>query len=221
MISPERLDAMQNGWVRLLDRFGVAPADAYPTFDLLVAAYTAPERHYHTLEHLGEMFRVAGRLAAHTDDPVAVQLAIWFHDVVYDPRAKDSEARSADLAISALASLGLPSKTIEKVARLVRATAHLVGSYPPPDRDTAVLLDADLAILGGSEERYRRYASDIRREYAFVSDADYCAGRAKVLRMFLARPRLFLHDVLVEEGEERARANLTAELATLEERGAG
>ncbi|HVL11359.1 MAG TPA: hypothetical protein VM529_02255, partial [Gemmata sp.] len=94
MISPERLDAMQGQWVRLLAPFGVAPAAAYPPFDALVAAYSAPGRHHHTLEHLAEMFRVAGRLAPQTDDPAAVQLAIWFHDAVYDPRAKDNEARS-------------------------------------------------------------------------------------------------------------------------------
>ncbi|MCE9564336.1 MAG: hypothetical protein K8U57_20050 [Planctomycetes bacterium] len=215
MISPERLDSMQGGWVRLLERFGVTPAEAYPPFDELVAAYTAPDRHYHNLEHLAEMFRVAGRLAAHTEDPAAVQLAIWFHDAVYDPRAKDSEARSADLASKLLGNVGVPTATIEKVARLVRATAHLLPTEPIADGDTAVLLDADLAILGASEERYRRYAADIRREYAFVPDADYRAGRAGVLKKFLARPRIFLHQVLVDEGEERARANLSAELLEL------
>ncbi len=206
---------MQFSWVKLLERFGVTPVDAYPSFDMLVAAYSGPDRHYHNLEHLAEMLRVAGRLAAHTEDPVAVQLAIWFHDVVYDPRAKDSEARSADLAIETLFPLGVPATTIEKVARLVRATAHLLATDPPADKDTAVLLDADLAILGASEERYRRYALDIRREYAFVPQSDYRMGRAMVLKRFLDRPRIFLHDVMVEEGEEGARANLTAELAQL------
>jgi len=215
MISPERLESMQGGWVRLLDRFGVTPAEAYPPFDALVAAYTAPDRHYHNLEHLGEMFRVAGRLAAHTEDAVAVQLAIWFHDAVYDPRAKDSEARSADLATNLLGSVGIAPAIIEKVARLVLATAHLLATEPPTDRDVAVLLDADLAILGASEERYRRYAADIRREYAFVPEADYRTGRAGVLKKFLARSRIFLHQVMVDEGEERARTNLTAELREL------
>jgi predicted metal-dependent HD superfamily phosphohydrolase len=154
MISPERLESMQAGWVRLLERFGVAPAAAYPPFDALVVAYGAPERHYHNLEHLGEMFRVAGRLAAQTDDPLAVQLAVWFHDAVYDPRAKDNEARSAVLATVTLDALGVPAATIDRVARLVNATAHLASAEPPADRDTAVLLDADLAILGAAEERY-------------------------------------------------------------------
>ena len=71
-----------------------------------------------------------------------------------------------------------------------------------------VLLDADLAILGASEDRYARYARDIRAEYAWVPDADYRAGRSRVLQHFLALPRIYFTDVMFEEGEQRARANL-------------
>jgi predicted metal-dependent HD superfamily phosphohydrolase len=215
MLSPERLDALQRDWVRLLGDYGVTPADAYPVFDRLVAAHSEPHRHYHTLEHLAEVFRVVGRLAAHAEDIRAVRLAVWFHDAVYDPRAADSEARSADLAVVLLTGLGVPADTVAKVERLVNATAHLVSAAPPTDPDAVVLLDADLAILGASEDRYRRYAADVRREYAFVPDADYRAGRAAVLRAFLARPRIFRLPVMFEEGEHRARANLGAELADL------
>jgi predicted metal-dependent HD superfamily phosphohydrolase len=215
MVSPERLAALQLAWVKLLEGYGASPADAYPVFDQLVVAYSAPERHYHNLEHLAEMFRVADRLSAHADDPAAVRLAIWFHDAVYDPRAKDNERRSGELAAEQLGRLGVPAATVERVVRLVNVTAHLASADPPADRDAAVLLDADLAILGAAEERYRRYAADVRKEYAFVPEADYRAGRSAVLRQFLARPRIFVHPVTFEEGEARARANLTAELASL------
>jgi predicted metal-dependent HD superfamily phosphohydrolase len=215
MISPERLDALQTDWVRLLERYRIPAAEAYPPFDLLVAAYSAPERHYHNLEHLGEMFRIVGRLAAEADDPVALRLAVWFHDAVYDPRADDNEVRSGELAVDLLGPLGVPAVVIERVVRLVRATAHLSNPDPPGDRDTVLLVDADLAILGAGEDRYRRYAADIRKEYGFLPDREYRAGRAAVLRRFLTRPQIFRHPVLAAEGEERARANLTAELREL------
>lgn len=214
MFWPERLESMQVAWTRLLERYGVAAANAYPVFDVLVAAYTAPERHYHNLEHLHEMFRVAGRLAPNTDEPAAVQLAIWFHDAVYDSRGNDNEARSGELAVDLLGPIGVPASTIERVVRLIRATAHGANAQPP-DRDTATLLDADLAILGAAEERYERYALDIRREYAWVPDSDYRRGRAAVLSHFLARPRIYFHQLMIEEGETRARQNMNAELARL------
>ncbi|MBA4063602.1 MAG: hypothetical protein C0501_07795 [Isosphaera sp.] len=215
MISPERLESMQKDWVRLLERYNVSAADAYPAFDVLAAAYSAPDRYYHNLEHLTDVFRVLGRLAPGVADPPALQLAAWFHDAVYDPRARDNEARSGELAVDLLGPVGVPASVLVRVVRLVRATAHLSTAEPPGDRDTAALLDADLAILGAAEDRYRRYAADIRREYAFLPDADYRAGRRAVLERFLARPRLFAHQVVFEEGEARAKANLAAELKEL------
>jgi predicted metal-dependent HD superfamily phosphohydrolase len=212
MIAPERLAPLQTGWMQLLARHDVAPDAAYPTFDRLVELYSAPERFYHNLEHIAEMFRVVGRLAPTIDDLGAVQLAIWFHDAVHDTRARDNEERSAALAAEWLGPLGMPSAVIHRVAELVRATAHLTSSEAPSDRDTAALLDADLAILGAAPERYARYARDIRSEYHWVPELEYRQGRAAVLRRFLARPRIYSHQIIFEEGEERARNNIAAEL---------
>jgi predicted metal-dependent HD superfamily phosphohydrolase len=215
MYPPERLDPLQRGWAKLLERYGVAPADAYPVFDVLVAAHSAPDRHYHNLEHVAEMLRVVSRLVGIADDPSVLQLAAWFHDAVYDPRARDNEDRSAELAAALLGPVGVPRADLERVGRLVRATAHLADTEPAGDRETAILLDADLAILGASPERYQRYAADIRREYAWVPEADFRAGRSRVIGHFLARHRLFRTDLMYAEGEAAARANLRAELASL------
>ncbi len=211
MVSPERLDALQQRWVRLLAPWGVTAADAYPTFDRLTEAYSRPPRVYHTLEHLAEVFRVAGRLGG---GPV-VELAVWFHDAVYDPRAADNESRSADLLADWLAPLGLPAAVLDRAAVLVRSTAHLSADTTPADADVLVLRDADLAILGAAESRYRRYAADIRREYAHVPDADYRRGRAAVLDAFLARPAIYHHPVMRAEGEAAARRNLLTERTEL------
>lgn len=213
MISPERLEAMQKSWVQLLERYRVAPADAYPVFDALVAAHSAPERHYHNLEHLSEMFRVAGRLAPQVEDPNALHLAIWFHDAVYDSRGKDNEKRSGELAVDLLGPIGVPASAIDRIVQMIWATAHT--GDPPATRDTAALLDADLAILGASEERYARYTVEVRKEYAWVPDAQYRAGRAAVLQRFLAAPRIYHTQLVYEEGEARARENLARELAGL------
>ncbi len=209
MVTPERLDALQRGFARLLESHGVAVADAYPLFDRLVAAHEEPHRHYHTLEHVGEVLRVAGRLAA--TSPGTVALAAWFHDAVYDPTRHDNEGRSAELAVHELTALGLDAATVNSVATLVRTTAHLSGGEPPAAPDARALLDADLAILGAAPVRYERYARDIRREYAHVSDGDYARGRVAVLERFLARPWLYFDPRMVLEGDGPARANLAAE----------
>jgi predicted metal-dependent HD superfamily phosphohydrolase len=211
-ISPERLDLMQAAWVQLLARYGVPPADAYPVFDRLVGAHSEPHRSYHTLEHLAEMFKVAGKLADAATDLAAVQLAIWFHDAVYDPRAIDNEERSAALAVELLGPRRIPAETLSHVAAMIRATVHSAGEV---DADTAVLLDADLAILSAEERRYARYAADVRKEYAWVDDTAYRTGRTKVLEGFLNRPRIYRTDRMHAAAEDAARANLRAEIGRL------
>lgn len=213
MISPERLQAMQGQWVRLLGGFGVPVADAYAPFDRLVEAYSEPHRHYHTLEHLGEMFRVVGRLANLITDMPAVQFAVWYHDIVYDPKATDNEERSADWADRDLTAFGVPDASRTTVRQLILATKHTAN--PPDMPDAVAFLDADLAILGAAEARYARYAADIRREYEWVPEDKYRTGRAAVLEGFLARERIYRTAMMVEEGEAAARRNLFAEIARL------
>lgn len=213
MISPERLSSMRNEWMRLLACHAIPTG--FQVFEQLVTRYSTPDRAYHNLEHLSEMFDVLELLAPVLADRDSVHLAVWFHDAVYDTRAKDNEERSARLAGELLSHLGVSGPAIDRVAALVRATAHLASDRPPSDFDTAALLDADLAILGATPERYARYARDIRFEYHWVPEHDYWRGRAAVLERFLARPRIFHHAFTHEAGEERARRNLLEELESL------
>ena len=187
--------------------------------DALLARYAEPHRRYHTVEHLGEVLAWVDELAPLAADPVAVELAAWYHDAVYDAAAPagDSERRSADLAAADLTALGQPPPLVAEVRRLVLLTAgHDVGA---DDRDGAVLADADLSILGSEPDRYARYVADVRAEYAHVPDEAWATGRTAVLVGFAARPRLFRTDVAQERLGGRARANLTWELDRLSRRG--
>jgi len=216
MILPEKLDQLQRGWSNLVQPWGADFDAIYRTFDRLVAAYTEPWRHYHTLEHIAEVLKVAGRLAKHHAEPVIANLAIWFHDAVYDPKRSDNEAKSAEFADGELASLGVPIDIRNRVAELILYTDH--RAEPPPDDATAaVLLDADLAILGAGESRYRRYAEAIRREYDWVPADVYAVERTKVLQGFLQRPAIYRTESMRAEGEAAARANLTGEIGRLAE----
>jgi predicted metal-dependent HD superfamily phosphohydrolase len=174
--------------------------------DALLTAYADPARGYHDTLHLTEVLDRIEELG--TDEP-ALRLAAWFHDAVYDGE-RDAEERSAVWAEQALADT--PYAT--EVARLVRVTER----HDPAEGDLGgqALCDADLAILAAPADRYDTYASGVRRDYAHVSDTDFAAGRAAVLRELAGRERLFHSAYAREHWDAPARANLARELDRLD-----
>src|SRR5262245_5292010 len=82
-------------WRAMWKRLGAAASDAV-LFDDIVAAYREPHRHYHTLQHLDECFAKLQTLRAAARHPEEIDLALWFHDAIYDVARTDNEARSAD-----------------------------------------------------------------------------------------------------------------------------
>ena len=181
----------------------------------LVGAWSEPHRRYHGLAHLAAVLGLVGELADAADDPGAVALAAWYHDVAYDPERDDHEQVSADRARAGLRGL-LPEARVEEVVRPVLLTAG--HDAQPGDANGAVLCDADLAVLASPPDAYAAYASAIRAEYAHLSDERFTAGRVAVLERLLALPRLYRLPAVAGEWTPRARANLGAELALLRSR---
>jgi predicted metal-dependent HD superfamily phosphohydrolase len=186
-------------------------------FTDLDSRYREPHRFYHGWKHilacLEELDAVRGSCA----DPLAVELALWYHDAVYDPRAADNEARSAECARQAAVGMGLGQRAAEAAAGLVLLTAHRAGTHSSalPSGDAALLLDIDLAVLGSPPDAFAAYESAIRAEYGFLSQSEYRQGRTGVLRAFLARPRIYLTDRYRDLLEARARLNLEQDIASL------
>jgi predicted metal-dependent HD superfamily phosphohydrolase len=175
----------------------------------LVAAYTAPGRHYHNLAHiedcLGALARVDNLSALERE---ILSEAIWWHDVVYDATRADNEELSARLA-----EQHVREDLRQDVGRLIRLTkTHAVQ---PGDRLGAILISIDLSIFGAEPARYDAYAAAIRQEFIHVPDGDYRAGRAKVLGQFAARPVIFPDTVFAARYDRQARENLARELASL------
>ncbi|MBO3740559.1 HD domain-containing protein [Actinoplanes flavus] len=181
----------------------------------LLGRWTEPQRHYHDVTHLAAVLEVVDRFAHLAPHPDRVRLAAWLHDAVYDPRALGdaNERDSAEFAEGLLTSLGAPAEVAAEVARLVSLTAgHATGENDP---DGELLCDADLSILAADADRYVRYTSAIRREYAHVPDDAFRGGRSRVLTELLNLPSIYRHAEIRDRWEDRARANLRAELEEL------
>ncbi|MEO1965746.1 hypothetical protein [Hyphomonas sp.] len=178
-----------------------------------------PQRHYHTWAHVEALLGHYRRWVRYLNRPGPVLWALYWHDAVYDPRAKDNEEQSARL-LEREAAGHLSPHDIDFAATIIRATAtHTVpeGLLTQDAEDLALFLDMDLSILGAPEAVYDRYEQDIRAEYAFVPDEAYRAGRGAILTGFLSRPRLYFTDIAHAEWDAAARANLTRAVRVLEQ----
>ncbi len=139
---------LRTKWDELLQVCG-ATQHQFRFFQRLVECYSSHDRHYHNLNHISEVLKIVDELANLAADPNSVRLAAWFHDAAYDPRASDNEERTAELAAASLAEMGI-ARFAKPVFDLVLSTKTHVASGP----DAAVLIDADLAILGAEPNCY-------------------------------------------------------------------
>ena len=213
IIDPMTTPDLAARWHLLTAPFVPDAARREAELQRLAAAYQAPTRHYHTLQHLANLLHRLDAVAL--QDRAVVELAVWFHDAVYNALKSDNEARSAAEALAFLKNSALEPARQQRVAFLIHRTANHTQPQPPADADLLAFLDADLSILGAPADVYREYARQIRREYRRVPLLLYRPGRRKVLAAMLAAPELFRTPEMRAELDAAARRNLQAELNEL------
>ncbi len=203
-------DPLFRRWCDLCDRmrWGMAGQAAY---EVITRKYATPPRAYHNLKHVAHCLAELDRLQAGPSFD-AIEIALWFHDAIYDSQAKDNEKRSAALAVRMLSDFGAPASLPSEVRDLILATRH---DAPPSTPASAIIVDVDLAILGQSPAIYDRYEAAIREEYAWVDDDTFARGRRKILQSFLDREFIYTTQEMRHRYEASARKNLTRALQTL------
>ncbi|MBK8035965.1 MAG: N-methyl-D-aspartate receptor NMDAR2C subunit [Verrucomicrobiaceae bacterium] len=195
-------------WLPLAERMGIV-GDAAGWHERLVKAYEEPQRAYHSLQHLEECLGVLDEVKGFIQKPDLIEMALWFHDAVYDPKSGENEALSAEWAIEALGGTAMA----REVARLIMLTK---SHQPGEGQDDAWIIDIDLAIFAQPVSRVLEYERQIREEYTWVPEELYREKRAEVLTGFLNRERLYLTAWARERFEQWARENLRALIERLE-----
>ena len=187
-----------------------AQAPAADVYARLVARYSESHRSYHTLAHVDACLAWLDWYHGVAERPAEVELALWFHDAIYDPLASDNERRSAELARDELTALAVPRASRERIAAYVEVTERHFATG-----DGALVVDLDLTILAARPPDFARFEQQIRREYAHVPDPLFRAGRRQVLERFLLRPQIYQLQQLRDALERRARDNLERRIVEL------
>jgi predicted metal-dependent HD superfamily phosphohydrolase len=197
------LNRFQSLWQRNL--LAGARDDSAAIYQRLLAAYQEAHRHYHSLRHIEHCLGVFEQCKSLLQNSDAVELAIWFHDVILESGRHDNEARSAQLYLEL--SAGVQHEGMRRlVERLIMATLHDGGSLE--DADSFYLVDIDLSSFGLPWPEFLRDSLDLRAENPHLCDAEYHLNQTGFQRGLLARPRFYLSDFFFERLEKQARANL-------------
>lgn len=205
--------ATRERWQALMDGLGLQGAPE--TCARLVAAWSEPHRHYHTLDHLEDCLEQLDRVSASVPEPGDAELALWFHDAVYDPRSTTNERDSARWAADFLREMGASCGRVYAVHAHVMATRH--GAADVTRATSRWVVDVDLSILGREAAVYDRFEVAVRREYAWVPADVFRRRRAALLRSFLERDQLYETTSMRAAFEHRARSNLERAIAALED----
>lgn len=211
---------LEERFERLWQRFGVHDPETRQAGLALLAAYDGPGRHYHNVAHLDDVLQKldwakkalgeTGELQMMAPEETAkmfdvIELALWYHDAVYDAKAKDNEAKSRDWFLSDAHEFGLAPALQKDIAALIDLTAHHKEARTLPE---CIMTDCDLAILGAAKPAFDAYDAGIGQEYAHVPAPLYAAGRAAVLKGFYDQPQIFKTDAFRKAYEAQARQNL-------------
>lgn len=199
-----------------LRRLG-ATGDINNAFNTMISDYQHPPRFYHTIDHVADVLAHLDFATKHVGDinqiPAderqnfidMVELAIWYHDVVYDATRHDNEALSADNMAGAAKTLGISDDIIRQAKDAILITAHHADAKTMAEK---IIVDCDLHVLGIDWDKFANNSALIRREYAHVPDDAYVQGRAKGLSTFITPDGIYKTDAFRARYEKKAVENI-------------
>jgi pantetheine-phosphate adenylyltransferase len=202
---------LQKRWDDMWERIGMGE-NREDDYNELVSLYGDSHRVYHNLVHVFHALREMQEAINLIESPGQVELAIWYHDAIYNPGKTDNEEKSAELARQRLGRSGLESSFVDDVVDLILATKH---TGIPKTHDEKYIRDIDLSTLGKFEKEFNEYGSDIRDEYAHVSEEQFRYERSAILQRFLQQDSIYFTDFFKQKYEGQARRNLENSIGRL------
>ena len=175
---------------------------------ILTKHYSESSRFYHTREHILYCLNQFDQIKALLKSSNAIQMSIWFHDIVYNIEAKDNEEQSA-LFFSQLSKGILDEPFIQQVSELIISTKHLTAT---PKCDQAYLLDIDLSSFGSERGKFYQNGEQLRMEARHLTDLQFTKNQIKFFQMLLKRKQIFFTDYFHNKYENRALGNINHQM---------
>ncbi|GFS25649.1 hypothetical protein ElyMa_001692600 [Elysia marginata] len=173
---------VEEDWISLMQNLDLPDSVCRDWWSVISRRYGEEWRFYHTLSHIYAMMQLYHQWRERISELNTVALAIYFHDIVYDPQANDNEAQSIILFEKFAQDSNLSHEVVSRVSHMINCTISHSIENSGDDLDLCLFLDFDLAVLGQDPTQYKAYAQNIRKEYIHVDEESYRTGRTKVIQ---------------------------------------
>lgn len=177
--------------------------------------YSEGNRYYHTPAHIEHCLNLFDLARDKMDDPDAVEMSIWFHDVIYDARSSDNEEKSAAY-FAKVCGNDVDNQFKSKVHDLIIVTIHKELPLTP---DEKYLVDIDLSSFGLPWNKFLKDSEAVRKEFRHLSDEEFYPAQKKFLESLVSRKHFCFTKFFRDRHEERARKNIARYLDMLEKEG--
>ena len=194
----------------------------YPNFDrtdqlwdFVQGAYSEPWRHYHNSNHITHCLKELEEVKKLLRFPLAAELAIWYHDIIYIPGSKLNEKMSAQVAAYNVQLMSVPEPVMTGLhLGTGLGLVNLIEGKPLPEQrgDWKYFRDIDYGIFAKSPDEYDEYVRNIYLEYLPVySKNEIKQGRKLFLEKLLRK--IFLTEYYRDLHGREAKENIKRELA--------
>lgn len=181
----------------------------------LLEFYSESDRHYHTLGHIEFCLDLFDQVRGQCKNADEVEMAIWFHDAVYNFPIEDNERLSAEYFMNVSEGC-LPEEMRQNIYGQVIATNH---RQRPVDKDQQILVDIDLSSFGRPWQQFVQDGKNVRLELAYLDDAEFYRRQIAFMKQLVARDYFYNTPWFQSNFEQAARDNLSRYLESLVERG--
>ena len=183
--------------------------------ETLLGFYSESERFYHTFKHIEFCLGLFDQVKGQCNDADSLELAIWFHDAVYNFPLVENEKLSADYFMEV--SDGFFSEELrQKIYSLVIVTDHKTLTA---NTDQKILVDIDLSSFGLPWERFIADGENVRRELSYLNEDDFYRQQIGFMKQLTAGKHFYKTPWFQDQFESTARANISEYLQLLSKQG--
>jgi len=209
------LNDLQTRFTRLWQRHSQEPLPGFANeiFSQLATMYGEEWRSYHNIGHISDCLGYFDDCCDQASNPDAMEMAIWFHDCIYEIGARNNEARSRDWFMEQTRGI-LDDKFRNRVSELIMDTCH---RHQPDTEDGKLIADIDLTSFSLPWDQYIADGKNVQKELGNDKPGSDPSKKIGFLANLSKRDTVYFSPYYLENFEKSAQDNISTHLVQLKQ----